>query len=138
MAALLAGDVDIINELPPFSVEQVRNNPGTDVMTVNGTRSFFIAMNMEGEYFDDPKVREAAVYSVPDERLGEEVGATIYAEPGIDVDELRTFLEAHLAKFEVPRYVLSVTEPLPRTASGKILKRELRAPFWEGKDRGVN
>lgn len=82
--------------------------------------------HVEAALLMHPKVREAAVYSVPDERLGEEVGATIYAEPGLDVDELRTFLESHLAKFEVPRYVLAVTEPLPRTASGKILKRELR------------
>lgn len=64
VAALLAGDVDIINELPPFSVEQVKNNPNTDVLTVNGTRSFFIAMNMQGEYFDDPKVRQAAAHAI--------------------------------------------------------------------------
>lgn len=64
VAALLAGDVDIINELPPFSVAQVQNAPNTDVLTVNGTRSFFIAMNMQGEYFDDPKVREAAAHAI--------------------------------------------------------------------------
>ncbi len=64
VAALLAGDVDIINELPAFSIEQVKANPGTDVMTVNGTRSFFIAMNMQGEYFDDPKVRQAAAHAI--------------------------------------------------------------------------
>lgn len=64
VAALLAGDVDIINELPPFSVAQVKNNEGTDVLTVNGTRSFFIAMNMQGEFFDDPKVREAAAHAI--------------------------------------------------------------------------
>ncbi|NNU79868.1 ABC transporter substrate-binding protein [Halovulum dunhuangense] len=64
VAALLAGDVDIINELPPFSVEQVRNNPNTDVLTVNGTRSFFIAMNMQGELFDDPLVRQAAAHAI--------------------------------------------------------------------------
>lgn len=64
VAALLAGDVDIINELPPFSVKQVENNPDTAVMKVNGTRSFFIAMNMQGEYFDDPKVREAAAHAI--------------------------------------------------------------------------
>ena len=59
-------------------------------------------------------------------RSVEEVGATVYAEPGLDVEDLRAFLQGHLAKFEVPRYVLPVTQPLPRTASGKILKRELR------------
>ncbi|MGO4915954.1 ABC transporter substrate-binding protein [Pseudogemmobacter sp. W21_MBD1_M6] len=64
VAALLAGDVDIINDLPTFSIAQVKNNPGTDVMTVNGTRSFFIAMNMQGEIFDDLKVRQAAAHAI--------------------------------------------------------------------------
>lgn len=73
-----------------------------------------------------PDVHEAAVYAVPDERLGEEVGATIHGAPGLDPEALRTFLQAHLARFEVPRYILVSGEPLPRTASGKILKRDLR------------
>jgi long-chain acyl-CoA synthetase len=74
-----------------------------------------------------PDVFEAAVYAVPDERLGEEVGATLHGRPGIDLDALREFLGEHLARFEIPRYFRLSTEPLPRTASGKILKRELRA-----------
>ncbi|HEY3800095.1 MAG TPA: class I adenylate-forming enzyme family protein [Caulobacteraceae bacterium] len=73
-----------------------------------------------------PDVFEAAVYGVPDERLGEEVGATIYARPGIDLGELRSFLGGHLARFEVPRYIQLSPGPLPRTASGKILKREIK------------
>ena len=73
-----------------------------------------------------PDVHEAAVYAVPDERLGEEVGATIYAEPSLNVSDLKDFLGQHLARFEVPRYIRVSPEPLPRTASGKILKRELR------------
>ena len=73
-----------------------------------------------------PAVHEAAVYAVPDDRLGEEVGATVYAEPGLDLDALREFLNEHLARFEVPRYLRAVTEALPRTGSGKILKRQLR------------
>ncbi len=73
-----------------------------------------------------PGVNEAAVYSVPDERLGEEVGATIQADPSLDLDVLRLFLQEHLARFEVPRYILTTPEPLPRTASGKIFKRQLR------------
>jgi long-chain acyl-CoA synthetase len=74
-----------------------------------------------------PDVREAAVYAIPDERLGEEVGATIHAAPDLDVEALRGFLGEHLARFEVPRYITLYSEPLPRTASGKVLKRELRA-----------
>ncbi len=64
VAALLAGDVDIINELPTFSIPQVEANPGTAVMTVNGTRSFFIAMNTQGSFFSNPKVREAVAHSI--------------------------------------------------------------------------
>ena len=73
-----------------------------------------------------PDVLEAAVYAVPDERLGEEVGATLYGRAEIDLDAVRTFLTGHLARFEIPRYFRTSPEPLPRTASGKILKRELR------------
>lgn len=73
-----------------------------------------------------PEVIEASVYAVPDERLGEEVGATVYGTDKLDLDELRRFLEAHLAKFEVPRYIERATAPLPRTPSGKILKREIK------------
>ncbi len=73
-----------------------------------------------------PHVHEAAVYAVPDERLGEEVGATIHADDGLDRDELRAFLGRHLARFEVPRYITMSAEPLPRIASGKIFKRHLR------------
>jgi long-chain acyl-CoA synthetase len=73
-----------------------------------------------------PDVEEVAVYPVPDDRLGEEVGATVFASSALDIDTLRDFLSRHLARFEVPRYITVVDTPLPRTASGKILKRELR------------
>ena len=73
-----------------------------------------------------PDVREAAVYAVPDERLGEEVGATVYGSKTLDSDTLREFLREHLARFAVPRYFQLSAEPLPRTASGKIFKRQLR------------
>jgi long-chain acyl-CoA synthetase len=73
-----------------------------------------------------PDVYEAAVFAVPDERLGEEVATTIYASPDLDVDALREFLSAHLARYEVPRYIFKHDGPLPRTGSGKLFKRELR------------
>jgi long-chain acyl-CoA synthetase len=73
-----------------------------------------------------PDVQEAAVYAVPDERLGEEVGATVYGRENLDTDALRESLREHLARFAVPRYFRVSAEPLPRTASGKIFKRQLR------------
>jgi long-chain acyl-CoA synthetase len=81
---------------------------------------------VEAAMLTHPLVMEAAVYGVPDERLGEEVAATVYGPPGLNPDNLRTYLAEHLARFEVPRYILVSSSPLPRTASGKILKRELR------------
>jgi len=73
-----------------------------------------------------PDVHEAAVYAVPDERMGEEVGATVHGAPGLDVEALRGFLAQHLARFEIPRYMQLAPEPLPRTPSGKILKRQIK------------
>lgn len=69
VAALLAGDVHIINELPAFSVSQVKASGVADVMTVNGTRSFFIAMNLEGEVFGNPLVRRAAAHALDKDLL---------------------------------------------------------------------
>jgi long-chain acyl-CoA synthetase len=81
---------------------------------------------VEAALLAHPAVVEAAVYSVPDDRLGEEVAATIHAEGDLDLDDLRHFLEGHLAKYEVPRYLFVSDGPLPRTGSGKLFKRQLR------------
>jgi long-chain acyl-CoA synthetase len=79
-----------------------------------------------------PDVHEAAVYAVPDERLGEEVGATVHGAPGLDAEALREFLAQHLARFEIPRHIVIAAQPLPRTPSGKILKREIRQAALQG------
>jgi len=81
---------------------------------------------VEAALLSHPDVLEAAVYAVPDERLGEEVGATVHGSPALDLEAVRAYLHKHLARFEVPRYLLAADGPLPRTASGKILKRQLR------------
>jgi len=83
--------------------------------------------HVEAALLMHPDVLEAVVYAVPDERLGEEVGATVYGTESMDTDAVLEFLREHLAHFEVPRYLHRSSVPLPRTASGKILKRQLRA-----------
>jgi len=75
---------------------------------------------------EHPDIVEASVYAVPDERLGEELGATLYCRQAVDEGELREFLGSRLARFEIPRYFRITTRPLPRIASGKIYKRGLR------------
>ena len=81
---------------------------------------------MEAALNEHPDIIEASVYAVPDERYGEEVGATLYSQASIDHDALREFLEEHIARFKIPRYIDVTNAPLPRIASGKINKRELR------------
>ena len=81
---------------------------------------------VEAAVLEHPDVLEAAVYAVPDDRLGEEVGATVYCSKVVDEGELRAFLASRLAKFEIPRYFTMTAEPLPRIASGKIFKRGLQ------------
>ena len=81
---------------------------------------------VEAALLEHPLVLEASVYAVPDERLGEEVGATVFSEAPVGEDDLREFLQTRLAKFQIPRYIFHNSDPLPRTASGKILKRQLR------------
>ncbi len=81
---------------------------------------------VEAALLEHANVLEACVYGVPDERLGEEVGATLYVDAAIEPEELRAFLAPRLARFEIPRYMTFSFEPLPRTASGKIYKRQLR------------
>jgi long-chain acyl-CoA synthetase len=76
---------------------------------------------------EHPAVEEACVYGVPDERLGEEVAATLYVSQPVTEDELRDFLSTRLGKFQIPRYFHFVHQPLPRGATGKILKKDLRA-----------
>jgi long-chain acyl-CoA synthetase len=97
-------------------------------MLLRGGENIYCA-EVEAALFEHGAVAECAVFGVPDDRLGEEVGAAIVLKPAIgsfDVDELRGFLAQRLAKFKVPRYVWVQDEALPRNASGKFLKRELR------------
>jgi long-chain acyl-CoA synthetase len=70
-----------------------------------------------------------AVVGVPDERLGEEVGAAIALKPGAeaDADDLREFIKQRVAAYKYPRRIWFVDE-LPKTATGKILKREIEVP----------
>jgi long-chain acyl-CoA synthetase len=83
---------------------------------------------VEAALYEHPKVHEAAVFGVPHERLGEEVAAAIMPVTGEELTaaELQAHVAERLAPFKVPSTILIVDSPLPRNASGKILKRELR------------
>jgi acyl-CoA synthetase (AMP-forming)/AMP-acid ligase II len=86
-----------------------------------------------------PAVLECAVVSKPDEKWGEVPAAFVVLKPGQQLDEqqLVDFLRPRLAKFKLPHAVQFAEGPLPKTGTGKILKRELRETFWSGKARRV-
>ena len=89
---------------------------------------------VEAAIYEHPAVHEAAVFGVPHERLGEEVATAIMLKPGasLTADELRAHVGKHLASFKVPAHVLFRDQPLPRNASGKMLKRELQREIAAG------
>ena len=96
-------------------------------MVLRGGENIYCA-EVEACVFRHPSVAECCVFGVPDQRLGEEVGVAVVLKPGHDLteDELRAHCAALIAKHKVPRYVWFLNESLPRNASGKFLKRELR------------
>lgn len=81
---------------------------------------------VEDALLDHPDVVEASVYGIPDERLGENVGACVYVRNALDLSELQSFLGERLAKFKIPQHIRTSESALPRIASGKIDKRILR------------
>ncbi|MBI5506935.1 MAG: AMP-binding protein, partial [Deltaproteobacteria bacterium] len=86
------------------------------------------SVEVEAALFEHPAVTDAAVIGIPDQVLGEEVGAVVHTAPGTTVSEaeLQRFVAERLASFKVPVRVWFMDAPLPRNPAGKILKRELR------------
>jgi long-chain acyl-CoA synthetase len=95
---------------------------------------------VESAIYDHPAVHEAAVFGVPHERLGEEVGVAILPKAGVQLDpkDLWKFLEGKIAAFKVPAHVILMSEPLPRNAAGKFLKRELQQRLSKGELTAVS
>jgi long-chain acyl-CoA synthetase len=106
-------------------------------MIVTGGENVYPA-EVENALMRHPAVADAAVFGVPDERWGEAVKAAVVIGGGADVsgEELIAFCRQYLAGYKCPKSV-DFAEALPRNPSGKLLKRELRAPYWEGSQRQV-
>tara|TARA_R110002124_G_scaffold32160_1_gene108445 strand:- start:358 stop:1290 length:933 start_codon:yes stop_codon:yes gene_type:complete len=107
-------------------------------MIVSGGENVYPA-EVENALFGHPAVADAAVIGVPDERWGEAVRACVVLKPDASAtaEEIIAFAKTRIAGFKVPKAV-DFVEALPRNPSGKILRRELRAPFWAGRERMVN
>lgn len=96
-------------------------------MVLRGGENIYCA-EVEAVLFEIEGVGECCVFAVKDDRLGEEVGAAIVVKPGADLsaEQIRDYSTIHMAKHKIPRYIWMLTEPLPRNANGKYLKKQLR------------
>jgi long-chain acyl-CoA synthetase len=107
-------------------------------MVVSGGENIYPA-EVENVLLSHPTIVDAAVIGVPDLKWGETVKAIVVLAPGETLDEAGVIAHCrvNLAHYKSPTSV-DVTDALPRNPSGKILKRELRAPYWAGKERSIN
>ncbi|WP_374526089.1 fatty acid--CoA ligase [Sphingopyxis sp.] len=107
-------------------------------MIITGGENVYPA-EVESAIFGHPAVQEVAVIGIPDQKWGETVKAVVVAKPGTSIEEadIIAWARERIAAFKAPRSV-DVIAALPRNASGKILRRDLRAPYWEGYERMVN
>jgi fatty-acyl-CoA synthase len=97
------------------------------------------SIEVEDALFSHPSVSEVCVIGVPDDKWGETIKALVVLAPGTSAteDELRAWCKERLAGYKCPTSV-DVVDELARTATGKLQKFKLRAPYWEGRERQVN
>jgi acyl-CoA synthetase (AMP-forming)/AMP-acid ligase II len=106
-------------------------------MIISGGENIYPA-ELERVLVEHPDVAEVAVIGVPDDKWGEVGKAVVVAKEGVELDEagLLAYCRQHLASFKCPKSVTVVTE-LPRNATGKVLKRQLREPYWAGREKAI-
>ncbi len=109
-------------------------------MIVTGGENVY-STEVEEVLYQHSAVLEAAVFGIPDDTWGEAVHAVVVAREGheaIDPQTIIEFCRERIADYKVPKSVDFRSEPLPKSGPGKVLKRDLRAPFWKDQDRGVH
>jgi acyl-CoA synthetase (AMP-forming)/AMP-acid ligase II len=107
-------------------------------MIVTGGENVYPA-EVENALFGHPSIADVAVIGVPDQKWGEAVKALVVLKSGatLDVEALLDFARQRIAGYKLPK-TIDVLDALPRNASGKVLRRELREPFWRGQTRRVS
>ena len=107
-------------------------------MIVTGGENVYCG-EVEAVILNHPAVREVAVFGIPSAQWGELVAACVVRKPGmsLDEDELIRHCRQSLAKYKIPRHLEFSDTDLPKSGSGKILKRLLRDRFWAGTERRV-
>jgi long-chain acyl-CoA synthetase len=106
-------------------------------MIVTGGENVYCS-EVEEALYKHPAVLEAAVIGIPDGKWGEAVHAVVVPREPVGEEELVEFCRQHIAGYKLPKSITFSETELPKSGPGKILKRELRKPFWEGKEEGIN
>jgi long-chain acyl-CoA synthetase len=106
-------------------------------MIVSGGENIY-STEVENALSSHPVVEEVAVFGVPDPHWGEAVYAVVVCQTDVTPDELIEHCRTQIAHFKVPRHIELRTDPLPKSAAGKILKRDMREPHWAGQETHVS
>ena len=108
-------------------------------MIISGGENGY-SVEVENAITQHPAVAQCAVIGIPDERWGELVHAVVVSKPGakLSANELIEFCKTFIAGYKCPRSVEISETPLPLSGAGKVLKRDLRKPFWENRERRVS
>lgn len=116
-----------------FIVDRVKD------MIISGGENVF-SVDVENAIYQHEAVVECVVIGIPHANWGEQVHAIVRCKDGISVSAEELIAHCHhlIATFKCPRSIDFVTQPLPISGPGKILKRELRKPYWEGHERNVH
>ena len=126
-----SGDLGYVDEAGYlFLVDRAKD------MIVSGGENVYSA-EVENALYAHPAVVEAAVFGVPDERFGEAVHAVVQTRAEVTDDELVAHCRLTIAGYKVPRGIDLRVEPLPKSGAGKILKRELRDAWWQGRESRI-
>jgi acyl-CoA synthetase (AMP-forming)/AMP-acid ligase II len=104
-------------------------------MVITGGENVY-GPEVESVLVKHPAIADAAIIGVPDDYWGESVKAIVVTADEVDAGAIIEFCRGHLAAYKCPRTVDFMSE-LPRNASGKILKTQLREPYWKGRTRKV-
>jgi long-chain acyl-CoA synthetase len=106
-------------------------------MIVTGGENVY-STEVEDVLYRHPAVLEAAVFGIPDARWGEAVHAVVVPRSDVTEHDLLAHCREAIAGYKVPKRIEIRDEPLPKSGAGKVLKRELRAPHWEGRESMVS
>ncbi|HEX4905590.1 MAG TPA: AMP-binding protein [Acidimicrobiales bacterium] len=129
---ITVGDIAYFDDEGFFYICDRKND-----MIISGGMNIYPA-EIEAVLVAHPAIADAAVFGVPSDEWGESVHATVTLYDGASAtdEEIQAFVREHLASYKIPRSIDRMDE-IPRSASGKILKKELRAPYWADRQTNV-